>query len=295
MDLISKAKLITAFSHENSEKTEYSDFFEYNDLGVPLAIALSQGHINLRSAGEEVLLETWSDLCEVLRTDPDRGYESIEELFEASRPGIDIQHSIELNNKGHNAFISGNARQALDYWNQASLLGQPNAINSLVWLNIMLNKFDQLDSILFDQPDLGIPGYGDRTENWRAQFDALTGDPAIGASQFDSQKEMIFCNSALSTWLSGDENRALAFLVLAGDGAEAKFLRATMNSVPVSEMELDESQVAELISIYEKGIENFERIKSLDASLIQPWDGMTFVQFATESIANLKSLNGSGK
>jgi len=159
----------------------------------------------------------------------------------------------------------------------------------------MLNRFDQLDLVLFDKPDLGKLGYGDRTEKWRNQYDELTGDPSIGASQFNSQKEAIFNNSALCAWLSGDENRALAFLVMAGDAAEAEFLRATINGVPVSEMELDENQVAELISIYEKGIENFERIKSLDASLIQPWDGMTFVQFATESIVNLKSLNGSGK
>jgi len=293
MKLVDQARLVVAFSEDNRAEDKYSDFFAYNDLGVPLAISLTLGYIKLREAGEEVVTETWFDLCTTLNIDPMGKYKSVEDLHSAAQkaiPRIDVQKSIDLNNEGHRAFMSGDANKALTLWTEASDLGQPNSITSLVWLNIMLNRFDQLDLVLFDQPNLGRLGYGDRTENWRDQYDALTGDPLIGASQFDSQKEAIFCNSALCAWLSGDENRALAFLVMAGDGAEAKFLRSTINNVPVSEMELDESQVAELISIYEKGIENFERIKNIDASLIQPWDGMTFTQFAATNLTVLKGL-----
>ena len=293
MKLLEKAELIVAFSEEHIGEDNYSDFFAYNDLGVPLAISMTLGYVQLRDAGEEIIKETWSDLCTTLNADPQGKYRSLEDLVSAAKkalPKIDLQKSIDLNNEGHRAFKSGNAEGALKLWTAASNMGQPNAITSLVWLIIMLNKFDQLDSILFDQPDSAIPGYGERTENWRTQYDALTGDPSLGASQFDSQKEAIFYNSALCTWLSGDENRALAFLGLAGDGAEAEFLRANTNGVRGSEMELDQGQVVELIGIYETAIENFERIKSFDSSLIEPWNGKTLAQFAAESIAALRDL-----
>jgi hypothetical protein len=293
MKLMDQARLVVAFSEDNHAEDKYSDFFAYNDLGVPLAISLTLGHIKLREAGEEVITETWFDLCKTLNIDPMGKYKSVEDLHSAAQkaiPRIDVQKSIDLNNEGHRAFMSGDAKKALTLWTAASDLGQPNSITSLVWLNIMLNRFDQLDLVLFDQPDLGRLGYGDRTENWRDQYDALIGDPSIGASQFDSQKEAIFNNSALCAWLSGDENRALAFLVMAGDGAEAEFLRATINGVPGSEMELDQGQVVELIGIYEKAIENLERIKRFDSSLIEPWDGKTLAQFAVESIETLRAL-----
>jgi hypothetical protein len=293
MNLTEKASLIVAFSEIDLVEDEYSDFFAYNDLGVPLAISLTLGYIKLRTAGEEVIGETWRDLCATLGANPLSKYKSLEDLFLAGKqalPRIDIQKSINLNNEGHRAFMSGDAEKALRLWTAASDLGQPNSITSLVWLNVMLNKFNQLDSIIFEQPDLGRLGYGGRTESWRDQYDALTGDPSIGASQFDSQKEAVSYNSALCAWLSGDDNRALAFLALAGDGAEAEFLRATINGVPGSEMELDQGQVTELIGIYELAIENFERIKSFDSSLIEPWEGKTLAQFAAESIETLSYL-----
>ena len=275
-----KARLIVAFTQEHFHDEEFSDFFDYNDLGVPLAISFLQGHVVLRPEGEKTLLETWTDLCSTLNADPLGKYESLEDLVSAGKtslPEIDIQLSIDWNNDGHRAFMSGDADKALYFWNQASLFGQPNAITSLLWLNLLLNRFDERHAI--------TDGYVERTNNWRAQYDALAGDPAIGASQFESQKPAASCNSALMAWLAGEKNEAMAHLILAGDGVEAEFLRKLIDDVPVNLMALDENQVAELIGIYERAIENFDRIKSFDSSLIQETDGMTFVQFATESVA----------
>lgn len=282
---IIRARLIVAFTQEHFHDEEFSDFFDYNDLGVPLAISFMQGHVLLRPEGEKTLLETWTDLCSTLNADPLGKYESLEDLVSAGKtslPKIDIQLSIDWNNDGHRAFMSGDADKALYFWNQASLFGQPNAITSLLWLNLLLNRFDERHAI--------TDGYVERTNNWRAQYDALAGDPAIGASQFESQKPAASCNIALMAWLAGEKNEAMAHLILAGDGAEAEFLRKLINDVPVNEMALDENQVAELIGIYGRAIENFERIKSFDSSLIQETDGMTFVQFASTNLANLKSL-----
>ena len=239
----------------------------------------------MRPEGEKTLIETWFDLCAHVGAAPNGKYESLAELYdgEGSRePTIDIQLSIDWNNDGHRAFMSGDADKALYFWNQASLFGQPNAITSLLWLNLLLNRFDERHSV--------TDGYLDRTNNWRAQYDALAGDPAIGASQFESQKPAASCNSALMAWLAGEKHEAMAYLILAGDGVEAEFLRKLIDDVPVNQMGLDKNKVAELIDIYERAIENFERIKSFDSSLIQATDGMTFVQFASNNLAQLKSL-----
>ena len=277
---LNKARLIVAFTQQHFNDEKFSDFFDYNDLGVPLAISYMQGHVVLRPEGEKTLLETWSELCSTLNVDPLGKYESLEDLVSVGKislPKIDIQLSIDWNNDGHRAFMSGDADKALYFWNQASLFGQPNAITSLLWLNLLLNRFDERHAI--------TDGYVERTNNWRAQYDALAGDPAIGASQFESQKPAASCNSALMAWLAGEKHEAMAYLILAGDGVEAEFLRKLIDDIPVNQMGLDENQVTELIGIYGRAIENFERIKSFDSSPIQETDGMTFVQFATESVA----------
>jgi hypothetical protein len=275
-NLTEKANLIVAFSEEHRGSEDYEEFFDYNDLGVPLAISLREGYIKLRGKGEDVIAETWTELCTTVNADPNREYKNLEELISAGV--IDIQKSIELNNEGHRAFKSGDAGEALNYWTSAANMGQPNAITSLIWLNIMLNKFDQLD-----------PPFH-RLEKWRAQYDALTGDPTAGATQFGDQKKRAICNFSLWTWLSGDEKRAETMLGLAGDGAEPEFLRSTINGMPVSKMKLDEIQVAELIGIYERSIEDFERIKSFDSTVIESWDGKTLAQFAAESIVILREF-----
>jgi hypothetical protein len=285
MTITVKAMLIEAFAEEYFEDETFSDFFGYNDLGVPLAISYVQGHVDLRPEGEKTLLETWNDLCLTLNADPNGGYSDLEELVRnasVAGPNTDIQATISWNNDGHKSFMSGDAERALQFWNQASLFGQPNAITSLLWLNLMLNRFEERQTI--------TSGYLERTNEWRTQYDALVGDPAIGASQFDSQRSAAYCNSALMAWLEGQKQEAMAFIGLAGDGSEAEFLRKLIEDIPVNQMGLDKNQVAELIDIYENAIENFERIKSFDASRIQARDGNTFVQFAGVSIENLKSL-----
>ena len=285
MTITIKAMLIGAFTQEYFNDEQFSDFFDYNDLGVPLAISFVQGHVNLRPEGEKTLLETWNDLCLTLNADPNGSYSDLGVLVRnvsPAGPNTDIQTSISWNNDGHKSFMSGDADRALHFWSQASLLGQPNAITSLLWLNLMLNRFEERKTIL--------TGYLDRTNNWRAQYDALVGDRAIGASQFDAQRPAAYFNSALMAWLEGDKHEAMTFLHLSSEGAEPDFLRKLIDEVPVNQMGLDKNQVAELIDIYEKAIENFERIKSFDASLIKAVDGKTFAQFARESIENLKPL-----
>ena len=284
MNAIKKANLIVAFCEEYLEDEGYLDFFNYNDLGIPLAISLTLGHVKLRSAGEEIVAETWTQLCSILNTDPNSHYESFDALIAQSKgagPKVDIWLSIDLNNNGHKALDFGDAELALEQWTSAVALGQPNAYTSLVWLNMFLNRFDELDSIMSD--------YDEKTMNWRNQYDSLVGDPLIGAEQFDGQVASVSYNCALSEWLRGDVDSAKRYLTMAGEDAEAKYLRYVISGESLEPLGLSEDESTELIGIYEKVIEDLERIESFDSSYTEPWDGKTFMDFAKTAIERLKT------
>lgn len=281
MNLTKKVNLIVEFCEENLDDKDYLDFFNYNDLGIPLAISLNQGYIKLKSAGEEILAETWTELCSILNTDPNAKYETLDSLLSHSKSAADIELSIDFNNNGHKALDFGDAELALEHWTSASELGQPNAYTSLVWLNMFLNRFDQLDSIMSN--------YDEKTRNWRRQYDSLMGDPSIGAEQFDGQVASVRYNCALSEWLKGDINSARRYLRDAGEDAEAKYLRYVMSGDSIEVLRLSEDESNELIGIYEKVIEDLERIESFDCSYTQPWDGKTFMDFAKTAIEHIKA------
>ncbi len=60
---------------------EWSDFFVYNDLGLPLAFAFAEGIVNHTPTLEQYINETWDLFLEGLGTE-DTGFDSIEDLFE---------------------------------------------------------------------------------------------------------------------------------------------------------------------------------------------------------------------
>jgi hypothetical protein len=59
---------------------EFSDFFEYNDLGLPLAFAFAEGIINHTPTLEQYINETWALFLEGLDTE-DTGFESLDDLM----------------------------------------------------------------------------------------------------------------------------------------------------------------------------------------------------------------------
>lgn len=60
---------------------ELSDFFEYNDLGLPLAFAFAEGIINHTPTLEQYINESWHLLIEGLGLE-DTGFEDITDLME---------------------------------------------------------------------------------------------------------------------------------------------------------------------------------------------------------------------
>jgi hypothetical protein len=80
MDNRTKAEILVQFTQDEFNSGEYEDFFDYNDLGIPLSIAITQDMVILTDSGEQLLDETWKELCLLFDANPDNEYESIDDL-----------------------------------------------------------------------------------------------------------------------------------------------------------------------------------------------------------------------
>jgi hypothetical protein len=80
MDNRTKAEILVQFTQDNFNSGEYDEFFDYNDLGIPMSIAVTQDMVILTDSGEELLEETWKELCLLFEANPDDEYESIDDL-----------------------------------------------------------------------------------------------------------------------------------------------------------------------------------------------------------------------
>jgi hypothetical protein len=80
MDNRTKAEILVQFTQDEFNSGEYDEFFDYNDLGIPMAIAVTQDMVILTDSGEQLLNETWNELCLLFNANPDDEYESIDDL-----------------------------------------------------------------------------------------------------------------------------------------------------------------------------------------------------------------------
>ena len=80
MDNRTKAEILVQFTQDEFNSGEYEEFFDYNDLGIPLSIAITQDMVILTDSGEQLLDETWKELCLLFDANPDDEYESIDDL-----------------------------------------------------------------------------------------------------------------------------------------------------------------------------------------------------------------------
>lgn len=81
MDNRTKAEILVQFTQDEFNLGNYDDFFDYNDLGIPMAIAISQDMVILTDEGEKLLEETWIELCNLFKADPNSEYETIDDLI----------------------------------------------------------------------------------------------------------------------------------------------------------------------------------------------------------------------
>jgi hypothetical protein len=79
--LENKALILGQLWINNKEEDEWSEFFEYNDLSLPLAFALAEEIIDLTPKLEEYINESWDLLLKGMDIE-DIGYEHFDELVD---------------------------------------------------------------------------------------------------------------------------------------------------------------------------------------------------------------------
>lgn len=71
------------------DDAEFIDFIEYNDLGLPLSYAISNNIVAVQQPAKEMIAETFKLLLAALHIE-DEGFETLDELFDASDMGDDV-------------------------------------------------------------------------------------------------------------------------------------------------------------------------------------------------------------
>jgi len=73
------------YRDEAMDNEAWRDFFDYNDIGLPLAYLIAEGLAESTGEQTETLVgETWQMFCDYINIDPDGEYMNIVEAFEAS-------------------------------------------------------------------------------------------------------------------------------------------------------------------------------------------------------------------
>lgn len=85
MEIKTKAQIICDFVSENSDEPLAKDFFEYNDLGIPLALSVVSNLCILTDDGKQILNETYDNVCNEMEVPNDIEYEDIGDMHDQWR------------------------------------------------------------------------------------------------------------------------------------------------------------------------------------------------------------------
>jgi len=79
--LETKASILVEWYKMNKDDPQYNEFFEYNDLGTPLAISINANLCTITKTGSLVIEETWKELCKWQLQNPEGDYQSIQDML----------------------------------------------------------------------------------------------------------------------------------------------------------------------------------------------------------------------
>ena len=80
----SKAEILSDFWLNFKDQEGFLDFVEFNDLGLPLAYALSNNIITKTDAAKQLIDDTFKNLLADLEIEKDSGFESLSDLQEVA-------------------------------------------------------------------------------------------------------------------------------------------------------------------------------------------------------------------
>ena len=75
-----KIRILADFYSKYRDDEEMEDFFDYNDLGLPMAYLVSEDLVSLKDKGNIYISETWALLLESLEIQ-DMGFENLEQVL----------------------------------------------------------------------------------------------------------------------------------------------------------------------------------------------------------------------
>lgn len=82
-DLSIQAEILADLWMDYRDDEGFTDFVEYNDLGLPLAYAVANGIVEMNQLVERYIQETFSMLLSILKI-KDTGFESLNDLFDVA-------------------------------------------------------------------------------------------------------------------------------------------------------------------------------------------------------------------
>lgn len=82
-DLSIQAEILAELWMDYRDDEGFTEFIEYNDLGLPLAYAVANGIVEMNQLVERYIEETFGMLLSILKI-KDTGFESLNDLFDVA-------------------------------------------------------------------------------------------------------------------------------------------------------------------------------------------------------------------
>ncbi len=141
-EVVNKAKIIIEFVNRYADVEKYEDFFFYNDLGIPLAVAVFNDLCQLNDKGLIILDETFNTLLYDLGVlESDKEYKDLNEILE--------YNSVEFEEDNESYDIASNPKTSIDHLAILSQNKNEN-VRALVALNPSTPE-NELKSLSLDE------------------------------------------------------------------------------------------------------------------------------------------------
>lgn len=71
------------FYRDEETDANWKNFFEYADIGLPLAYMIDEGLATITDEGEKMVTDTWEVLCKMMNIDPTAQYNTLKDMFDS--------------------------------------------------------------------------------------------------------------------------------------------------------------------------------------------------------------------
>lgn len=81
IDFSKKCEILDKLWMEYRGEEAFESFMEYNDIGLPLAFAINEDIVKSTPMAEAYVNEAWDLLCEMLKIDNKKHYDSLDDMM----------------------------------------------------------------------------------------------------------------------------------------------------------------------------------------------------------------------